>query len=104
MLKIRIFYNEIIDKIKESFENEIDLYNCDLILVPKIINLDIGKKEEEKKKYQIIRKKEKAIFSAFINGIKRKNIYFYKDKNDNKKNFITGLNSLRNFIKENVMN
>ena len=98
------FLDETVNKIKESFENEIDLYNCDLILVPKIINLDIGKKEEEKKKYKIIRKKEKAIFSAFINGIKRKNIYFYKDKNDNKKNFITGLNSLRNFIKENVMN
>ena len=98
------FLDETVNKIKESFENEIDLYNCDLILVPKIINLDIGKKEEEKKKYKIIRKKEKAIFSAFINGIKRKNIYFYKDKNENKKNFITGLNSLRNFIKENVMN
>ena len=39
MLKIRIFYNEIVDKIKESFENEIDEYNCDLILVPNIINL-----------------------------------------------------------------
>ena len=31
--------NNVILKIKESFENEIDEYNCDLILVPNIINL-----------------------------------------------------------------
>ena len=33
------FLDETVNKIKESFENEIDEYNCDLILVPNIINL-----------------------------------------------------------------
>jgi histone deacetylase 6 len=98
------FLDEIINKVKTYFENDIDIYNCDFILVPKIINIEKNKKDDEKKKFKIVRKSEKAVFTAFVNGVKNKNIYFYQNGKDNNKNFINGLYSLRNFIKENVMN
>ena len=98
------FLDEIINKVKTYFENDIDIYNCDFILVPKIINIEKNKKDDEKKKFKIVRKIEKAVFTAFVNGVKNKNIYFYQNGKDNNKNFINGLYSLRNFIKENVMN
>ena len=98
------FLDEIINKVKDTFENDVDIYNCDFILVPKIINIEKNKKENEKKKFKLVRKSEKAVFTAFINGVKNKNIYYYQNGKDNNKNFINGLNSLRNFIEENVMN
>ena len=98
------FLDDIINKVKNNFENDIDIYNCDFILVPKIINIEKNKKDDEKKKFKIVRKSEKAVFTAFVNGVKNKNIYFYQNGKDNNKNFINGLYSLRNFIKENVMN
>ena len=98
------FLDEIINKVKDTFENDVDIYNCDFILVPKIITIEKNKKENEKKKFKLVRKSEKAVFTAFINGVKNKNIYYYQNGKDNNKNFINGLNSLRNFIEENVMN
>ena len=86
--------------------NNIDLFNCDLILIPKIIPLEDNDKNTPKKKTKLFSKKDKIEFEFFINGIKNKNISIYSNENSsmNKQNFIKGLEGLRNFINENVMN
>ena len=86
--------------------NNIDLFNCDLIIIPKIIPLEDNDKNTPKKKTKLFSKKDKIEFEFFINGIKNKNISIYSNENSsmNKQNFIKGLEGLRNFINENVMN
>ena len=97
-----------IKKIKEKFGDTIDLYNCDLIIIPHIVKNEESEKckQEPKKKFKLIRKKDKIEFDFYINGVKDKNICKYNkdNQNMNKKNFIKGLEGLRKFINENVMN
>ena len=96
-----------INKMKNILKNEIDLFNCDLIIIPKIIPLEENEKTTTpKKKSKLFSKKDKIVFEFFINGLKAKNISVYTDENKhlNKLNFIKGLEGFRNFIKENVMN
>ena len=84
------------------------MYNCDLIIVPRIIKTEENEKakQDPKKKFKLFSKKDKIEFDFYINGIKRKNISVYNQDNLNlnKKNFIKGLEGLRKFINENVMN
>ena len=63
-------------------------------------------KEDPKKKFKLISKRDKIEFDFYINGVNNKNIYVYNkdNQNNNKKNFIKGLEGLRKFINENVMN
>ena len=95
-----------INKMKNVLKNEIDLFNCDLIIIPKIIPLEDNEKTTPKKKSKLFSKKDKIEFEFFINGLKAKNISVYTKENShlNKLNFIKGLEGFRNFIKENVMN
>ena len=96
-----------INKMKNLLKNEIDLFNCDLIIIPKIIPLEESEKTTTpKKKSKLFSKKDKIEFEFFINGIKSKNISIYTNENYhlNKYNFIKGLEGFKNFIKENVMN
>ena len=97
-----------IKKIKEKLNETIDLYNCDLIIVPRIIKTEENEKakQDPKKKFKLFSKKDKIEFDFYINGVKRKNIYIYNKENQssNKKNFIKGLEGLRKFINENVIN
>ena len=95
-----------INKMKNLLKNEIDLFNCDLIIIPKIIPLEESEKTTPKKKSKLFSKKDKIEFEFFINGLKSKNISIYTNENYhlNKFNFIKGLEGFRNFIKENVMN
>lgn len=97
-----------IKKVKEKFSDKIDLYNCDLIIVPKIIKTEEKGKEKQdpKKKFKLFNKKDKIEFEFYLNGVKNKNVYVYNDDNKglNKKNFIKGLEALRQFINDNVMN
>ena len=96
-----------INKMKNLLKNEIDLFNCDLIIIPKIIPLEESEKTTTpKKKSKLFSKKDKIEFEFFINGIKSKNISVYTNENYhlNKYNFIKGLEGFKNFIKENVMN
>ena len=96
-----------INKMKNLLKNEIDLFNCDLIIIPKIIPLEESEKTTTpKKKSKLFCKKDKIEFEFFINGIKSKNISIYTNENYhlNKYNFIKGLEGFKNFIKENVMN
>ena len=97
-----------IKKIKEKLNETIDLYNCDLIIVPRIIKTEENEKakQDPKKKFKLFNKKDKIEFDFYINGVKRKNIYIYNKENQssNKKNFIKGLEGLRRFINENVIN
>ena len=97
-----------IKKIKEKLNETIDLYNCDLIIVPRIIKTEENEKakQDPKKKFKLFNKKDKIEFDFYINGVKRKNIYIYNKENQssNKKNFIKGLEGLRKFINENVIN
>ena len=97
-----------IKKIKEKLNETIDLYNCDLIIVPRIIKTEENEKSKQdpKKKFKLFSKKDKIEFDFYINGVKRKNIYIYNKENQssNKKNFIKGLEGLRKFINENVIN
>ena len=97
-----------IKKIKEKLNDNIDLYNCDLIIVPRIIKTEENEKakQDPKKKFKLFSKKDKIEFDFYINGIKDKNIYIYNkdNKDSNKKNFIKGLEALRKFINESVMN
>jgi hypothetical protein len=96
-----------INKMKNILKNEIDLFNCDLIIIPKIIPLEENEKTTTpKKKSKLFSKKDKIVFEFFINGLKAKNISIYTNENKhlNKLNFIKGLEGFRNFIKENVMN
>ena len=97
-----------IKKIKEKLNDSIDLYNCDLIVVPRIIKTEENEKakQDPKKKFKLFNKKDKIEFDFYINGVKNKNIYIYNkdNQNTNKRNFIKGLEGLRKFINENVMN
>ena len=95
-----------INKMKNVLKNEIDLFNCDLIIIPKTIPLEDNEKTTPKKKSKLFSKKDKIEFEFFINGLKAKNISVYTKENShlNKLNFIKGLEGFRNFIKENVMN
>ena len=97
--------DSFIKKMKNILNN-IDLFNCDLIIIPKIIPLEDNDKNTPKKKSKLFSKKDKIEFEFFINGIKNKNISIYSNENSsmNKQNFIKGLEGLRNFINENVMN
>ena len=97
--------DSFIKKVKNILNN-IDLFNCDLIIIPKIIPLEDNDKNTPKKKMKLFSKKDKIEFEFFINGIKNKNISVYSNENSsmNKQNFIKGLEGLRNFINENVMN
>ena len=97
--------DSFIKKMKNILNN-IDLFNCDLIIIPKIIPLEDNDKNTPKKKMKLFSKKDKIEFEFFINGIKNKNISIYSNENSsmNKQNFIKGLEGLRNFINENVMN
>ena len=97
--------DSFIKKMKNILNN-IDLFNCDLIIIPKIIPLEDNDKNTPKKKTKLFSKKDKIEFEFFINGIKNKNISIYSNENSSmiKQNFIKGLEGLRNFINENVMN
>ena len=97
--------DSFIKKMKNILNN-IDLFNCDLIIIPKIIPLEDNDKNTPKKKTKLFSKKDKIEFEFFINGIKNKNISVYSNENSsmNKQNFIKGLEGLRNYINENVMN
>jgi hypothetical protein len=97
--------DSFIKKMKNILNN-MDLFNCDLIIIPKIIPLEDNDKNTPKKKTKLFSKKDKIEFEFFINGIKNKNISVYSNENSsmNKQNFIKGLEGLRNFINENVMN
>ena len=100
--------DSFIKKIKEKFGDIIDLYNCDLIIIPRVVKTEENEKnkQEPKKKFKLISKKDKIEFDFYINGVKNKNICLYNKDNQNlnKKNFIKGLEGLRKFINENVMN
>lgn len=97
-----------LDKFVEKIQSEInmyDLYNVDMIMIPKVI----PPKEEEpspNKKINKFKKKKKddIKFEFYLNGLKEKNIKQYEKSEDNGMNFINGLKCLRNFINENVMN
>jgi hypothetical protein len=106
--QILSFLENFLNLIQSDFENNLDIYNCDLILIPKIIPIENkdNNKKDEKKKFKIVRKKEKVEFKIFLNGIKQKNIYYFDENNrkENKHNFLNGIKSLIKFIKENVMN
>ena len=97
-----------IKKIKEKFNNTIDLYNCDLIIIPRIIKDEEKEKAkpDPKKKFKLFNKKDKIEFDFYLNGVKSKNVCVYTKDNihENKMNFIKGLEGLRKFINENVMN
>lgn len=97
-----------INKIRKNLNDIIDIYNCDLIIVPRVIKNEENQKakEDPKKKFKLISKRDKIEFDFYINGVNNKNIYVYNkdNQNNNKKNFIKGLEGLRKFINENVMN
>ena len=101
-------FDVFIKKIKENFNNTIDLYNADLIIIPRVIKNEENEKAkpDPKKKFKLFNKKDKIELDFYINGVKSKNIYVYNKDNthENKKNFIKGLEGLRKFINENVMN
>ena len=93
-----------INKMKNILKDLVDLYNCDLIIIPKIIPLE-EKETIPMKKSKLFSKKDKIEFEFYINGVKSKNICVYGDNNNtNKQNFIKGLEGLKKFINENVMN
>ena len=99
--------DNLINKMKTNLNDLFDLYNCDLVIIPKIIPLEQNEKTTPKKKMKLFSKKDKIEFEFYINGIKDKNISKYDNNNNsniNKKNFIKGLEGLRKFINENVMN
>ena len=97
-----------IKKIGQKLNDTIDIYNCDLIIVPRVIKTEENEKtkSDAKKKFKLFSKKDKIEFDFYINGVNNKNIYVYNkdNQNTNKKNFIKGLEGLRKFINENVMN
>jgi len=95
-----------IKKMKTNLNDLFDLYNCDLVIIPKVIPLEKEEKPTPKKKNKLFSKKDKIEFEFYLNGVKEKNIYFYNNNNSNlnKRNFINGLEGFRKFINENVMN
>ena len=50
-----------IKKIKEKLNDSIDLYNCDLIIVPRVIKTEENEKakQDPKKKFKLFNKKDK---------------------------------------------
>jgi len=95
-----------IKKMKTNLNDLFDLYNCDLVIIPKVIPLEKEEKPTPKKKNKLFSKKDKIEFEFYLNGVKEKNINFYNNNNSNlnKRNFINGLEGFRKFINENVMN
>ena len=97
-----------IKKIGQKLNDTIDIYNSDLIIVARVIKTEENEKtkSDTKKKFKLFSKKDKIEFDFYINGVNNKNIYVYNkdNQNTNKKNFIKGLEGLRKFINENVMN
>ena len=95
-----------IKKMKTNLNDLFDLYNCDLVIIPKVIPLEKEEKPTPKKKNKLFSKKDKIEFEFYLNGVKEKNISFYNNNNSNlnKRNFINGLEGFRKFINENVMN
>ena len=95
-----------IKKMKTNLNDLFDLYNCDLVIIPKVIPLEKEEKPTPKKKNKLFSKKDKIEFEFYLNGVKEKNIYFYNNNNTNlnKRNFMNGLEGFRKFINENVMN
>ena len=100
--------DEFIKKIRQTLNDNVDIYNCDLIIVPRVIKTEENEKakQDPKKKFKLFNKRDKIEFDFYINGVKNKNVYVYNkdNQNSNKKNFIKGLEGLRKFINENVMN
>ena len=98
--EVLVLLDDFINKMKNILNEGLDLYNCDLVIIPKIIPLEQTDKSTPKKKTKLFSKKDKIEFEYFINGIKDKNIAIYNNSNSNinKKNFIKGLEGLRKFI------
>ena len=101
-------FDAFIKNIKEKFGDNLDLYNCDLVIIPKVIKneeKDGKEKSDSKKKFKLVNKRDKIELKFYINGINNKNLCVYsEDKGNNKHNFIKGLEGFRKFINESVMN
>ena len=98
--------DKFIQKMKEKLNDLFDLYNCDLVIIPKVIPLEKEEKANPKKKNKLFSKKDKIEFDFYLNGVKEKYISLYNNNNssENKRNFINGLEGFKKFINENVMN
>ena len=91
-------------RIRDDFESKYDLFNVDLIIAPKPPEAEPQKAEEDtKKKLPKFKpkKKQKVNLLFYIGNIKEEEGYFTRGS---RRNFISGIESLRNFIKDNVMN
>jgi len=98
--------DKFIKKMKANLNDLFDLYNCDLVIIPKVVPLEKEEKENPKKKNKLFSKKDKIEFEFYLNGVKEKYISLYNNNNpnENKRNFINGLEGFKKFINENVMN
>ena len=98
--------DKFIKKMKANLNDLFDLYNCDLVIIPKVVPLEKEEKANPKKKNKLFSKKDKIEFEFYLNGVKEKYISFYNNNNsnENKRNFINGLEGFNKFINENVMN
>ena len=98
--------DKFIKKMKANLNDLFDLYNCDLVIIPKVVPLEKEEKANPKKKNKLFSKKDKIEFEFYLNGVKEKYISFYNNNNsnENKRNFINGLEGFKKFINENVMN
>jgi hypothetical protein len=98
--------DKFIKKMKANLNDLFDLYNCDLVIIPKVIPLEKEEKPTPKKKNKLFSKKDKIEFEFYLNGVKEKYISLYNNNNsnENKRNFMNGLEGFKKFINENVMN
>ena len=98
--------DKFIKKMKANLNDLFDLYNCDLVIIPKVVPLEKEEKANPKKKNKLFCKKDKIEFEFYLNGVKEKYISLYNNNNpnENKRNFINGLEGFKKFINENVMN
>ena len=98
--------DKFIKKMKANLNDLFDLYNCDLVIIPKVVPLEKEEKANPKKKNKLFSKKDKIEFEFYLNGVKEKYISLYNNNNpnENKRNFINGLEGFKKFINENVMN
>ena len=98
--------DKFIKKMKANLNDLFDLYNCDLVIIPKVVPLEKEEKANPKKKNKLFSKKDKIEFEFYLNGVKEKYISLYNNNNsnENKMNFINGLEGFKKFINENVMN
>ena len=98
--------DKFIKKMKANLNDLFDLYNCDLVIIPKVVPLEKEEKAKPKKKNKLFSKKDKIEFEFYLNGVKEKYISLYNNNNpnENKRNFINGLEGFKKFINENVMN